>query len=124
MSDQLETFKLRLEELKKMGVDIDPEKITEEVMQAQIPVDASEKEKEEEDKRLFELIREKVIGLIDDYNNFYRPKGRKLRVVVEIVKENSADKFGEKFIYSDTMDVISVIGIGTKGKYEKTIEEN
>ena len=61
--------------------------------------------------------------LLDDYENFYKEKGRKLKIAIEIVKENSADKYGEKFVFSDDIHVISVIGIGTKGKYEKVIEE-
>lgn len=120
--NQLETFKLRLEELKEQGVDIDPEKVTEEIVQAHNRF-LDELPKEEKEKKLFELAKEKVISLLDDYQNFYRPKGRKIKIMVEIEKDNAADKYGEKFIYSDDMSVISVIGIGTKGKYEKVLEE-
>jgi hypothetical protein len=114
---QLENFKLQLEELKKQGVDIDPEKVTQEIVQT--PVELQKMKQEEREEKLFVLVKEKIDSLLHDYFSHYRPKGRKLRVAVEIAKENCADKYGEKFIYSDKFEVISVIGIGTKGKYEK-----
>lgn len=120
MSNQLEVFKLRLEQLKDMGVDVDPEKIAEEIMKPQIPEDKTEEEKE---AILFDLAKAKAIEFIDDYHNFYKPKGRKLRVIIEVIKKNCADKFGERFVYSDDLEVVTLIGIGTKGKYEKVLEE-
>ena len=118
---QLENFRLRLEQLKEQGVDINPEKITQEVIQAQtIPEDTSEEDKAEE---LFKLAKQRIVGLLVDWKNHYRPKGRKLKVWVRIEKDNSADAYGEKFVYDDDLEVVSVIEIGTKGKYEKPLEE-
>lgn len=117
---QLENFRIRLEQLKEQGMDIDPEKITQEVIQAQIPEDTSEEDRVEE---LFKLLKQKVVGLLVDFKNHYKPKGRKLSVIVKIEKENNADAFGEKFVYDDDMEVISIIEIGTLGRYEKPIEE-
>ena len=120
-TNQLEVFRQRLEQLKEAGVDIDPEKITEEIVNPQqIPKDLSEEERK---KKLFELTRSKVISLIDDFDSHYREKGRNLKIIVRIEKENSADAFGEKFVFDDDMEVISMIEIGTKGKYEKVIVE-
>ena len=45
-TSQLEVFRQRLEQLKEAGVDIDPEKITEEIVNPQqIPKDLSEEER-------------------------------------------------------------------------------
>ena len=121
MSNQLDTFRMRLEELKKQGVDIDPQKVTDEIVNPQdIPKDLNEEEKRE---KLFDLTKSKIISLVDDFKSHYRQKGRKLKVIVRIEKENSADAYGEKFVYDDDMEVISMIEIGTKGKYQKVIEE-
>ncbi len=120
MSNQLEVFRMRLEQLKEQGVDIDPDKITEEILNPPIPEDLGEKEKEQ---KLFDLTLSKVIELVTDFNEHYKPKGRKLKVIIRIEKENSADGYGEKFVYSEDMEVISMIEIGTKGKYEKVLEE-
>lgn len=116
MSNQLEVFRQRLEQLKEQGVDIDPDKITEEVVNPQIPEDTSDEERQE---KMYNLSIQKVIQLLEDFKSHYRPKGRKLKVIVKIEKENSADAFGEKFVYDEDVEVISMIEIGTKGKYEK-----
>jgi len=120
MPNQLETFRMRLEQLKEQGVDIDPDKVTEEILNPQVLEDLEKKEKEQ---KLFDLTLSKVIELITDFNEHYKPKGRKLKVIIRIDKENSADAYGEKFVYSEDMEVISMIEIGTKGKYEKVLEE-
>ena len=119
--NQMEVFRQRLEQLKESGVDIDPEKITEEIINPQqiINSDLSENEKKQ---KFYELLKEKVVNLIDDFDGHYRPKGRKLKVIIRIEKENSADAFGEKFVFDKDMEVISMIEIGTKGKYEKVIK--
>jgi hypothetical protein len=119
MSNQLEVFRQRLEELKEQGVDIDPEKITEEIINPELPEDTSEKDRKE---KLYNLTIQKVIQLLEDYKDHYQPKGRTLKVIVRIEKENSADAFGEKFVYDEDIEVISMIEIGTKGKYEKAIQ--
>lgn len=119
MTNQLDVFRQRLEQLKEQGVDIDPEKVTEEIMNPQIPEDTSEEDRRE---KLYNLTIEKVLQLLEDFKSHYRPKGRKLKVIVRIEKENSADAFGEKFVYDEDVEVISMIEIGTKGKYEKAIQ--
>lgn len=117
----LDVFRMRLEQLKEQGVDVDPEKLTQEIVEAHKELEKlPEKEKQ---KVLFELVRQKIMTLLDDYQNFYQDKGRKLQVIVRVKKENSADAFGENFVFSNEMEVISMIEIGTKGKYEKVIEE-
>lgn len=126
---QLETFRLRLEQLKEQGVDIDPEKVTEEIIETHTKMieDANEEEQklalEKKRKELFELTKSRTIGLINDFRDHYQAKGRKLKVIIRVEKENSADAYGEKFVYDDDMQIISMIEIGTKGKYEKAIEE-
>jgi hypothetical protein len=115
---QLDVFRQRLEQLKAQGVDIDPEKVTEEIMNPQLPENMPDEEKEE---KLWQLTLTKVLQLMEDFKDHYRPKGRNLKVIIRIEKENSADAFGEKFVYDDDIEVISMIEIGTKGKYEKVI---
>jgi hypothetical protein len=117
--NQLEVFRQRLEQLKEQGVDIDPDKVTEEIINPQIPEDTSDEERRE---KLYNLTVQKVIQLLDDFKNHYQPKGRTLKVIIRIEKENSADAFGEKFVYDEDIEVISMIEIGTKGKYEKVIQ--
>ena len=121
MATQLEVFRQRLEQLKDQGVDIDPDKVTEEIMNPQ-QIEQKDLSEEEKRQKYFELTKQKVIGLIDDFESHYRPKGRKLKVIIRIEKENSADAFGEKFVFDEDMEVISMIEIGTKGKYEKAIK--
>jgi hypothetical protein len=118
--NQLDAFRQRLEQLKEQGVDIDPEKVTEEIIN---PVQAIDELPEEEKKeKLYEMGLGKVISLIEDFKSHYRPKGRKLKVIIRIEKENSADAYGEKFVFDEDLEVISMIEIGTKGKYEKAIK--
>ena len=118
-SNQLEVFRQRLEQLKEKGVDIDPDKVTEEIINPQIPEDTSDEERRE---KMYNLTVQKVLQLLEDFKGHYRQKGRKLKVIVRIEKENSADAFGEKFVYDEDVEVISMIEIGTKGKYEKAIK--
>ena len=122
---QLETFRLRLEQLKEQGVDIDPDKLTEEIVQSHQQVLEDEKKLSEEERieKRFQLTLRKVIELMSDFKDHYQPKGRNLKVIIRIEKENSADAYGEKFVYDNDMEVINMIEIGTKGKYEKAIEE-
>jgi len=117
MSTKLDNFRMKLEELRKRGVDIDPDNVVEQIIKA--PEELAKLDKEEREELMFALAKEKVDKLLEDFFSFYRPKGRRLRVAIEIVKDDCADKYGERFVFSDNMSVISVIGIGTKGKYEK-----
>lgn len=115
-ADKLESFKLRLEELKEQGIDVNPDNIVNEVIieSKRHAEEQAKEEKDAEDEKFFIMVKSKIDDILDDYFNHYRPKGRKLKVMLEVVKENCADKYGEKFTYSDNFQVISVIGIGTK----------
>jgi hypothetical protein len=118
----LETFRMRLEQLKQQGADIDPSKVTEEIVDSHLQL-VKDMGKEEREQKLFDLTLAKIVDLVTDFKEHYRPKGRKLKVIIRIEKDNSADAYGEKFVYDDDMQVINMIEIGTKGKYEKAIEE-
>lgn len=115
MTTQLENFKVQLEKLKAKGVDIDTEQIVNEIKNPVI----KEKEESNFNKDNFDLARKKIDKLLDDFYSFYGPKGRSLKVQLYIGKENSADNFSEKFVYEDNkLEVIQIVEIGTKGKYE------
>jgi hypothetical protein len=119
----MDMFRLRLEQLKAQGVDIDPQKITEEVIESLQPKNIKDLTAEEIEEKAYNLTLKKVIELINDYRDHYKPKGRTLKVIVRVEKDNSADAFGEKFVFDEGMEVINMIEIGTKGKYQKAIEE-
>ena len=123
--NQLEQFKMQLEALKASGVDIDPEKITEDVIRGpqERAADLAKLTQEEREKAYFDLAIQKVLQLMSDWKGHYKDKGRRLNVIVRIEKDNSADAYGEKYIFDDNLQVINMIEIGTKGKYEKAIEE-
>ncbi len=61
----------------------------------------------------------KLNNLINDYKEFYGPKGRQLEVIVKIKKNHSADSFSESWVFNDLIKITQFIEIGTKGKYEK-----
>ena len=66
------------------------------------------------------MARIQIDSLIKGYEDYYAPKGRGLRITVEITKENAADTYGERWVFGkdNKMEVISLIHIGTKGKYQ------
>ena len=123
--NSLEQFKLQLERLKDQGVDIDPQKITEDVVRSQREreEDLKKLSQEERDQKCFDLAVTKVIQLMNDWYHHYREKGRRLNTIVRIEKDDSADAYGEKYVFDEKMQVINMIEIGTKGKYEKVLEE-
>ena len=120
MAEGMKQFKDQLNELKRRGADINPEEIIKDLItppEAQV-VDEFEVSF---DKKVFGLLKEKVLKLLDDFENFYGPKGRGLSVAIHIQKENSADRYSETFPYTDTQSIVHIVDIGTKGKYEKII---
>ncbi len=113
MATQLDNFKKQLDKLKAQGADIDPEQVLEEIKN---PVIVEEPKFNE---NWFLLAKQKVENLLNDFHQFYGPKGCSLRVQVYIGKENSADTFTERFVYEENkLEVIHTVEIGTKGKYE------
>jgi len=124
-TNQLEQFRMQLEKLKASGVNIDPDKITEEVVKApqELAQELAKLSKEEREEEYFNMAVQKVLQLMSDWKDHYRGKGRRLNLIVRIEKDNSADAYGEKYIFDDNLQVINMIEIGTKGKYEKVLEE-
>lgn len=69
---------------------------------------------EEFDER-YELMKTKVIQLIDDWKERDYPKGRRLEVSVATRKDNHDDVWRESYNYLDgTMAVFFIAEIGTK----------
>lgn len=78
--NQLEQFRMQLEKLKASGVDIDPDKITEEVIRGpeERAADLAKLSQEEREKAYFDLAVQKVLQLMSDWKGHYKDKGRKL----------------------------------------------
>ena len=110
MMADLDGFKKQLEKLKEStGVDFDTNKIVESVQST--PEKAF-------DKEAFIMARIQLDALVKGFEDYYAAKGRGLRVTVEITKEDSADTHGERWVFGDGIEVMSIIQIGTKGKYQ------
>lgn len=63
-------------------------------------------------KTIFKMMRQKVDKLLDDYIQYYYPKGgRGIKVTVEVEKEGATDLHSEEFEYLDTMKVVHKVGI-------------
>lgn len=115
----MEGFKKQLEELKRKGADIEPDEIIQDLT-TPAPVQKVEEFESSFDRNAFQLLKQKAIKLLDDYENFYGPKGRGLSLAIHIQKENCADRFSETFNYiPDKLSIVHIVDIGTKGKYEK-----
>jgi hypothetical protein len=82
-----------------------------------------EPEKTPFNEKTFKLAKGKIIRLLDDFENFYGPKGRGIKVSIHIVKENNADQAIEEFHYDEKTFVEHVVDIGIKGKYEPVVIE-
>ena len=91
---QLDAFRMKLEELRKRGVDIDPDNVVEQIINA--PQEIAKLKEEEKEELMFALAKEKIDKLLEDFFSFYRPKGRRLRVAVEIVKDDAAGAENER----------------------------
>jgi hypothetical protein len=116
----MKDFKAQLNELKRKGADIDPEKIIEDLVTPPT-VQIVEEFEASFDKKAFQLLKMKVQKLLDDFENFYGPKGRGLSVALHIQKEDSADRYSETFPYTDKLSIVHIVDIGTKGKYEPVV---
>ena len=109
------SFRDHLEKLKETtDFDFDVDKIIESV---------TKKEKIEEevfDREAFMMARIQMDSLIKGFEDYYASKGRGLRVTVEVTKENAADTHGERWVFDKkgNIEVISLVHIGTKGKYQ------
>ena len=51
--------------------------------------------------------------LLKDFEEFYGPKGRSLKIVVHIIKDDKKDTVAEKWMFGKRYQVISAIDIGT-----------
>ncbi len=115
----MEGFKKQLEELKRKGADIDPDAIVAEVTQPP-EMHKVDQFKSSFDSDAFALMKEKVIKLLDDFENFYGPKGRGLSIAMHIQKPNCADRFSETFDYiPDKLSIVHIVDIGEKGRTDK-----
>lgn len=74
---------------------------------------------EEEFEERYELMKNKVIQLIDDWKERDYPKGRRLEVAVATRKDNHNDVWRESYNFLDkTMVVFFIAEIGTKREDE------
>lgn len=63
-----------------------------------------------------EQVKNQVDKLLKDFEEFYGPKGRGVKIVVHILKEDKNDTVAEKWNYDDNYSVVSAIDIGTAVK--------
>lgn len=120
-SKGMEGIKKQLELLKRKGADVDPDAIIKDLT-APVPVHKVEKFESSFDNEAFQLMKQKVIKLLEDFENFYGPKDRGLSIAMHVQKENSADRFSETFNYvPDKLSIVHIVDIGTKGKYEPVV---
>ena len=114
----MEGFKKQLEELKRRGANIDPDAIVADL--TTLPENQVEKFESSFDRKAFQLMKQKVIKLLEDFENFYGPKGRGLSVAMHVQKDDAADRFSETYNYiPDKLSIVHIVDIGSKGKYEK-----
>jgi hypothetical protein len=118
MGSDMDAFKKQLEELKRKGANIDPDQIVSDM--TTLPEQKVVEEFESSfDRKAFQLMKQKVIKLLEDYEKFYGPKGRGLSVAMHVQKDDCADRFSETFNYiPDKLSIVNIVDIGTKGKYE------
>jgi len=63
-------------------------------------------------KTIYEMMRVKIDKLLDDFIEYYYPKGgRSITVTIEVGKETGTDSHEDEFEYSDTMKVVHKVGI-------------
>ncbi len=123
-SKGMKGFKEQLNRLKEKGANIDPDEIVQDLI-APAGTKKTEEYVESFDNKAFGIMRRQIEKLLDDFENFYGPKGRGLSVAIHVSKENSADKYADTFNYIDgQLSIVHIVDIGTKGKYEPiTIDE-
>ena len=114
----MEGFKKQLKALKSKGADIDPDAIIQDLITS-APITKIEEFENSFNKKAFQILKQKVMKLLDDFENFYGPKDRGLSIAIHVQKDNSADRFSETFPYTEKLSIVHIVDIGTKGKYEK-----
>ena len=118
----MEGFKKQLKALKSKGADIDPDAIIQDLT-TPAPVTTIEEFENSFDKKAFQILKQKVMKLLDDFENFYGPKDRGLSIAIHVQKDNSADRYSETFPYTEKLSIVHIVDIGTKGKYEPVVIE-
>ncbi len=116
----MEGFKKQLKALKSKGADIDPDAIIQDLT-TPASVTTIEEFENSFDKKVFQILKQKVMKLLDDFEDFYGPKGRGLSIAIHIQKDNSADRYSETFPYTEKLSIVHIVDIGTKGKYEPVV---
>ncbi len=116
----MEGFKKQLKALKSKGADIDPDAIIQDLTTPASVTTIEEFEKSF-DKKVFQILKQKVMKLLDDFEDFYGPKGRGLSIAIHVQKDNSADRYSETFPYTEKLSIVHIVDIGTKGKYEPVV---
>ena len=116
----MEGFKKQLKALKSKGADIDPDAIIQDLT-TPAPVTTIEEFEKSFDKKVFQILKQKVMKLLDDFEDFYGPKGRGLSIAIHVQKDNSADRYSETFPYTEKLSIVHIVDIGTKGKYEPVV---
>jgi hypothetical protein len=114
---QLDNFRKHLNALKEKGVDINPDKVVDEVLAP--PTEAPKKDTF--DRKRWAMLRTQLNKLLDDFEHFHGDKGRGIGVTVHITKPDNADRFTEKFEFDSNIILLSIQDIGTKGKYEPVV---
>jgi hypothetical protein len=116
----MEGFKKQLKALKSKGADIDPDAIIQDLT-TPASVTTIEEFENSFDKKVFQILKQKVMKLLDDFEDFYGPKGRGLSIAIHIQKDNSADRYSETFPYTEKLSIVHIVDIGTKDKYEPVV---
>jgi hypothetical protein len=119
---QLQTLKEKQERAKENVEDIEPINPDEIINELITPAKKEEIDEFEDsfDKKAWSLMRKQIDKLLDDFENFYGPKGRGLSVAIHVQKENCADRYADNYPYvPDKLSIVHIVDIGTKGKYEK-----
>lgn len=114
---QLDSFRKQLEKLKESTeLDINIDKIVSSISEQQ----KGDKPESKLDRESLIMARIHLDSLIRDYELYHGPRGKKLELIVRIIKENAADQVGEQWVFGDgRITVKKFEQIGTKGKYQK-----
>jgi hypothetical protein len=119
MTKDFNDFRKQLNELRNKGANIDPDKVIEELTKP-VPEKVKEIYEDSFDRKAWKLMRRQINKLLDDFENFYGPKGRGLSVAIHVQKEGCADRYADHYPYiPDKLSIVHIVDIGSKKRYDK-----